>query len=280
MAMKWSQQRKIEVAVYIIVLSLAIILGAIGIIFLSGTFRDFFINLSADFLGVAILFFLVNRFFGLDQESTIQQQFDMVRNLIENKFGVLNDVKESKDKFNFEKLLQSAEQVDVIGYNLTSFLDEFRGKIIEQVQKGTKVRVIVVDPNSLAREMMYKHSTLHLYDKDIIQTFGFVNYINDGLSRKGQKKKFEFRVIDWIPSCSLIIVDANKSTGIMNVKVNTPSYRTPKYESRLHLIFTQTEQPKWFEFFAKQFNELWEYSYPWDGSYPHFEEQSEQNITS
>jgi hypothetical protein len=58
--MNLTKQKKFEVAVYIAVGALAIPIAVISAIFLSGPIRDFFLGLAADFLGVALLFFLVN----------------------------------------------------------------------------------------------------------------------------------------------------------------------------------------------------------------------------
>jgi hypothetical protein len=263
--MKLSQHQRIEVAVYIIIISFAVIIAAI-----STTLRDIpqqlGLNISADFIGVAVLYFLVNRFFGLNPEKVISKRTEMLFDLIEQKHQVLIDSKEAQKKLTDENLLQSAEELDVLGYTLVGFLGSFRGAVIERVKQGAQVRVLIVDPKSIAGEVIRQNSMAYPYEHYVVAALDHIRYIRDKLSESEKRIKgsFELRVINWIPSCALIIVDRSKQSGMIDVAVNTPYYRTLPSEGRLHYILEREQEPRWFLFYSQQFDRLWEGSQHWN----------------
>ncbi len=67
--------KKYEIAVYVILLLLAALLGFIGHHLTHDTIKSITLNLSSEFLAVALLFFFLNRFFmSADREDSAREQ--------------------------------------------------------------------------------------------------------------------------------------------------------------------------------------------------------------
>lgn len=275
--MKSNQRRKLEVAVYIVIGALAIPSFVGAVLLVETPIQDFLLNIAADFFGVAFLFFLVNRFFALDSEDTVSNQVDRLIHLAEQGFNVLVEEEEARQRLDIKKLLTTCHQLDILSFTLTEFLHEFQAQISECVCRGARVRILVIDPQSTAREVIYQNSAEHRpYDRDIVLTLSYIQKIQEMIAggNKQVKGGFDFKLTKWIPSCGLIIVDPNLKleSSMMKVTLHSPHYKTPGHESNLNIVFSHRDQPKWFGYFEEQFNRLWEESYLWNGVFPQFPE--------
>ncbi len=253
--MSRSQRRKFGIAVYLSVGALAVALAVIGVNYAQGALRDLALNLATDFLGVALLFFIVNQFFGLDAEGAASDRVEALLRQIERKQSILASSAEARQRFPVKELLASARQADILGYSLKGFLDEYRNLLTERVQEGTKVRVLVIKPSSQAHAVIQENSRLFTFDAEIELSLGYVRQIKELLSKQGGQVKgtFELKLTSWIPSCALVIIDPTLETGIVKVAINSPYYKThPK--DRLYLVLEKQEQPLWFDYYAGEFN--------------------------
>lgn len=246
--MNSKEKNRYEAAAYISIICLSLLLVAASLFIPWTTVRNLLVNLAASLLAVCVLFFLLNKFFLL---PSIDNPF--VDTFLTNE--------RAREVFSLHERLKKAVTLDVLGYNLRNFLEEFRDDVISCVQRGGTVRILVVDPLSTAGQVIVQNSRLGLFLNNSAETENIVrNYIEQRLqeSRLPEGAQFCFSKVNWIPSCSLIIVGRSPRTSVMKLAFNTAFYRTPRPRGRLNIVLEHTKHPYWFEFFAEQFSQLWE----------------------
>lgn len=179
-------------------------------------------------------------------------------------------VTEVHTELRLEELFDTARTVDLLGYNLKSLLYTTRELIANAVERGTIVRVVLVDIQSPDAQIFRKHTNRpHLLVPDWVAAFEHIRDIQRLLGEKPKVRgRLEVRVTDWIPSCSLILINANEESGIAKVSVHPLAFRQQS-SGRMSLVLERKDNPKAFEFLVKGFDILWEEdSEAWDGSIP------------
>lgn len=270
--MKLNQRVRLEIAVYISVAALAVPAIIASLYLKNPVLQNLLLNIGAAFLSVAFLFFLVNRFFGINENGIQSDKIEHLIQLAERKTTDLIDENEARNRFLLEKLITSCEELDAVSFNLTDFLITFWALIVERVKQGAKIRLIVIDPASCAYPVIDKNSPPHKpFDQSIHETLTRVQKIQKILAQeKKLKGSFEFKLTCWIPSCGLIIVNPKSKTkcGVMKISIHSPHYSTPHDESNLNIVLSQIEQSRWYDYFLNQFEKLWQEAYLWNGNIP------------
>lgn len=260
------RRKKFAVAVYLSVaaIGLALIFGAV--LYVQGIWRDITISLAANFLGVGLLFFLVNLFFGLDSDDVIGERLRETVESLEKRLSILTDSAESRKRFETERRFESANRIDLLGYSLSGILYKYHSLIAERVKDGAKVRVLVINPKSHAVDVIKENSDENsfTFESDLKIALTRMRVANELIVSDTKKTKgsFEVRLISWIPSCTLVIVNAGSGEGKMTVAINSPSNSQP--EDRPYLILDKREHAHWFEYYEKHFDVLWRGGQKWD----------------
>lgn len=256
--MKLTQKIRFEIAVYLALASLAISMAIISDTFIEGTVKAFVISVASGLFGVAILFFLLNRLFGITTGPE-DVKHAIVR-LAEERSTLVSDNAAARKLFHIDELLKTTRSLWIVGYNVESFLNHFRDSIVACVQRGGNVRILIIDPASKAREVIRENSSRHIFEKNLSLSFTHASYITDHLkNRPGRSRgRFELKLTKWIPSCAMIIVNPKFDSGTMKVSVNTPHYDTPRGGGRLNMIFRRSIDRYWFNYFVIQYERLWE----------------------
>lgn len=245
-------RKRYEFAAYISIVCISLVLAAASTFIPWNTIANLALNLAASLLSVCLLFFLLNRFFLLPDMGSTGGETLLTTDL-------------ARETLDLNKRLGSAKSIDLLGYNLSSFLDEFRDKILSCVRRGGGVRILVINPNSAAGSVVKDNSRLESFSRNSDSTNELVHsYMGEQLQKERlpEGARLEFGRVNWIPSCSLVIVDRSLRKGVIKVAVNTPFYRTPRPRGRLNLLLKSSQDRHWFEFFADQFEELWRESVP------------------
>ena len=97
-----------------------------------------------------------------------------------------------------------------------------------------------------------------LFDRDRTRLYKYIEQIRD---MSNSPNNIVVRTTDWIPSCSMIIVQENLSKAKAKIVINSPVLKLPvdnKIRDRRCLIFSRDEYPDDFEYFYSQFELLWE----------------------
>jgi low affinity Fe/Cu permease len=135
-------------AVYMVVLSLAVILILAGPFFtVSLDWKSVWINLGTSLLGVVVLFFLVQRFFLADAWGLSDRIEQLVRRL------ELSERPSARDFFvkapALDDYVRSAMQIDMCGVTLTSAVNKQFGNLRERLAQGATLRLLIADSDSL-----------------------------------------------------------------------------------------------------------------------------------
>lgn len=260
-------------AVYLIVLSLAVILVLAGIFFTnSPDWKSVWINLGTGLLGVVVLFFLVQRFFLADEWGLSDRIEQLVRQL------ELSERPSARDFFIKAPILdpyvRSATHIDLCGVTLTSTINKQFPNLRERIRQGATLRLLIVDPNSLGLEMSALRSEVpddvEYYTKRLEATLKDISYLDRGgfgfeqqeLQRDRQRKDdFSVRLLPYAPSFGIYRFESATGKNDIFVELYThgSGYGTPPIFS-----LTPDRDGVWYDYFTRQFNDMWQQAKPWE----------------
>jgi hypothetical protein len=261
------REQRYRIAVHLVLLSLALVFATFGVVLNrdSNSFPDLLLNLAAETAGAVLLYF-VFKFFLLDGESSIVTKLETIISLVRREFTPLVWERLAGDQFVivtnlFSTHLSGAKSMYALGYNHEELLRGFRKLLIESIRAGLQVRILLVDPNSAARDLLLANSHRKEWvDQHLENSFQYIAEIMKSIDGSNSRGSLDVRVISWIPSCSLVILNHDQDTGIARVAIHPPSINQPPGESRkrLNLILKQEECPEEFEYFRTSFEFLWD----------------------
>jgi len=153
-------------------------------------------------------------------------------------------------------------QIDVMGYSLRNFIHNNQQTLIQAVMNGASIRLIVIDPNGKSIEVIEKIKPRTGLADDVRRSLQISKNIIDE-SKETIRGKYEIRIIDWIPSCSLTIFNASSEDGWMEVGIFPPNYKKIA-EKKAYIQFSKKENENWFVEYASEFNDLWNVARPYE----------------
>ena len=172
----------------------------------------------------------------------------------------MDDTK-GKDKYSsksdeLRELIEKSSQIDALGYSLRTLIHNRQNSIIDAVKKGAIVRLLLIDPDGKSIEVMQKIKPQTGIKKDIIRSQEIAQLKIQDQIRQSTLGRFEIRVIDWIPSCSLLILNGNTEDGWMEVGYFPPNY---KYVvgNKVYVHFSKKKETSRFDDYYEEFNDLW-----------------------
>ena len=245
-------RKKYLLAVYLVVAGIAVILGLIGINNADGSLKDILINLSTEFLGVVLIFFLVNRLFLVDEMNT-NSRIDSLLQRIEADTTSIRGIENNES---LEKLLANRKVISLLGWSMITPLSRHSSALIHNIKNGASVRIVVIDPESTARELLRTPNRItHSFD-------AFCGYVSDIQKEViNATGSFEIRVLNWIPSCSLVLLDPLNADGYTRVTIYPPLPSAPVGE-RAHFLLSSTHDKRWHSSYVNQFEKIWEMATP------------------
>ena len=245
--MKSPQQKKLEVAAYIVISCLAVPSYILSLqVDPNSVFRDFLINISATLAGTGLLFFLLNRFFGLGGDPQ-----EVIR---ENK---------TKDFFQVEfpaelqKHFHTATEVWLGGSSLNRTIPTYQSLIEEKIKQGLKVNILLIDPNGVATEQVAKR----LWIQDSLDVRAATNMSLSRLSKlieQGFPGIIEIRTIDYPINFAYFAFDINTAAGSMFL-----AYYAFKQRRSVPKFMLTTKDGEWYDSFKNEILALWQESTPY-----------------
>jgi len=260
-------------AVYLVVLSLAVILILTGLFFTTNPdWKSVWINLGTGLLGVVVLFFLVQRFFLADEWGLSDRIEQLVRRL------ELSERPSARDFFvkapALDDYVRSAMQIDMCGVTLTSAVNKQFGNLRERLAQGATLRLLIADPDSLALEMSAQRSEVPedvgYYLKRLEATLKDVAYLERGgfgseeqeMQRANQNRgSFSVHLLPYAPSFGIYRFEtaAGKSDILVELYTHASGYVNPPI-----FALTPERDGAWYDYFAKQFDDMWQRAKPWE----------------
>lgn len=156
--------------------------------------------------------------------------------------------------------LSKATQIDGFGYSLINFIRNNKRTLTEAVKNGATLRLVVIDPNGKSVEVMKNIKPTTGITEDVSRTLKIAKSIQ-AESKESIRGKLEIRVIDWIPSCTTIILDGATDHGWMEIGFFPPSYKKVT-DSKAYLQLSRKVDKDWFDEYANAFNDVWEMAKP------------------
>lgn len=234
--MKISNKQKLEIGAYIVILALAIPCYIVAInIENNESLKNFLINISATFAGTGLLFFLLNRFFGI----TGNYNEPSANDFFQKKFP------------NFGDRIESAKSINIIGITLGRTSNTFVPDFQNCIDRGGKIKILVVNPNHKAMEVaanrFLKHQEYEKFKKECehaLDNFEVLKNRNNG--------NVEIRYLNAVPPFSLWTFDENSSRAELWLEIYT--FRN-NIEPAIHL--TPSRDKEWYRVFNEQFELMW-----------------------
>ena len=255
-------------AVYLVVASLAVIFLLVGINNATDTWQSVLLNLSTELLGVVLVFFLLNYLFLMDDWSLSERIENLVSRLELAERPSAKDFYQQPPKI--ESHIKAAKNIDLGGVSLTSTINKQLSNLRERIEEGANVRLLVINPNSLALQMLALRSEdtddIEYYRKRIDATFKDIEYLfrnwrdyqpDDKNLKKGN---FEVRLLSYAPSFGIAKFEFSGSSKVMFVELypHHVGYGAPP-----HFTLTPQLDGEWFEYFAGQYEAMWKKATVW-----------------
>lgn len=248
---KFTSRQKLEVGAYIVTLALAVPSYFWAISIGDSPLRDFVINLSATFAGAGFLFFLLNRFFGLDTGS---------------KFGdgeAISAVNFFRPDFeDLRERFRKANSIAINGITLSRTSNTYLNELKDCLARGGNVRIVIVNPQHPALEVaanrFNKHQDAEKIRRECEQTMDNLETL---FSPNRREKSVQVRLSNAVPPFGIWLIDADKSNAEIWAEIY--SFRGIR-DPALHLI--PYRDGEWFDYFQEQFEKLWEDALEWKPS--------------
>jgi hypothetical protein len=269
------RNRKIRylLAVYAIVLSMAVIFALIGknqteVGWLPYTV-GLITNLSTELIGVVIIFLLVNLLFFVDDWNLTER----VENLIQRLEITRPPASDFFIKWpELDPYIQKAQQIDMCGVTLTTIINKQFSNLRDRLHAGADIRIMLIDPDSLAPNMSAQRSTspddtdyylvrLEATLREIAYLFRSWEEFKRLAGTSSRSGSLVVRLLSYAPSFELISLDSNQSTGVLFVEIyiHKFGYSTPPtFDLNAH------RDGIWYKFFTEQFEQMWEAARPWE----------------
>ncbi len=167
----------------------------------------------------------------------------------------------SNDSFHLVEKLKTAKKINLISLSACNLLNKYRKEIEGAIYNGCEIRVIILKENSTAANLIASNQVHEEITKDIIRTKERLQQIKKSLTENKQgkyKEKIIAKEIDWIPSCSILSVYNNKTSGSTKLKMYPLDIDTPLNEIQTHMIVDSRIQEGMFVYLNKQFDTIWD----------------------
>jgi hypothetical protein len=169
------------------------------------------------------------------------------------------------DRFpaNREEYMKGAKELWLVGLTLNKTISNYYSILLENLNQGDHVRVLIVNPDSpygaLIAKRKFSHDTL-----DQIQTYQRFTLsklcsLKHGKELKAEfRKNLEIRTTNYPPFFGSIAADLDSIEGIIYVE----QYSYQMEDDRPKFVFRQNDT-KWFQFYSQQIMKMWNDSDEW-----------------
>lgn len=161
-----------------------------------------------------------------------------------------------------EERLRQAKTIAISGITLSRTSDSMWQIFQTCFGKGGKVRLLIVDPNHSAVELVarrfHKHQDPTMVRREIEHALDNFRTLT---LQSNAAKGFQVNFAQMVPAYGIWMIDAN--TPKAEIWVEFYTYRAAP-EPALHLL--PHRDGEWFQYFSDQFELLWKDSVPWKPS--------------
>ena len=163
-----------------------------------------------------------------------------------------------------ETLIRSSSTIDLCGLTMTTTLNKQASNLLERLEQGASVRLLIADPDSSALQM----STLRTFDpinKDYfrhkltasLQDIELIEQRWTDIRKRNPKNggAFTVRLLGFAPSFSVFAFNAAQSNGhtLVEIYAHRKAFVTPPV-----FELTAARDGDWYRYFTSQFEQMWE----------------------
>lgn len=153
----------------------------------------------------------------------------------------------------FRELIRGGKELWVYGPSVANVLRNDPDIQREILDRGGTVRVLMQNPHSPVMSVMPRqYNAIHHLDDDIQASLKVLR----GLAASLKTGTLEYGLIDHNPGFSLVVVDPDGADGRLVVEFH--GYDTDRIIDRMHLDISRQQSQHWFEYWANQFDVMWQ----------------------
>jgi hypothetical protein len=170
----------------------------------------------------------------------------------------------------FPELIRNATQLWVFGPSAINLLSQGNCESIRRAlfDKGTSdVRIVLLDPGeagAVALAVRHLDESLDFPGQDFESALAASVHQLERMTAWDNAGHFDYRFVGYNPGFSLVAVDPTSRDG--RVIVEFHGFRNETTGSRMHLTLTRRDSDEWFQYWTRQFEEIWTSSRTPEGS--------------
>ena len=255
--------KKYTLAVYLLLATLSIILMLISLNYLDeySSTQALFLNLATEIAGAVLIFFVVNRIFSIDERED-GQELRLLRKEIQEQFSPFSIASSKNSSVSFIRdNISIASHIDIVSYSRVILLRQNRDILIEAIKQGVKIRLIIVDINNKAGEIMLENArTAESVITNHSNVLRYIREIKQSVATVSPKTgAFEAKLTNWIPSCSVVLIHSPKAyLSKARVAIYPLAFRFTGSRRRI-LMLDGGRYPEHIDYFSEQIETLWEH---------------------
>jgi hypothetical protein len=256
--MKKSQQHSHNVLLtlaYAFLSSLSIILLLLSVLIENymGTktrIGTFSFHLGIELLGIAIVFFLIDKLLVRRQENLLATLEAIALRLDRR----LNFLLGAEDGRPFNEHMNDAKHVCLLGHTLNRLFKTYDQHFETALQRGAKIQILVLNPGGNGARLVSQRM-----GRDIRPDIETTLHIARGLRDAAKQRRHglvQIRTIDWVASCALLFFDPDSEEGRVRITIYPPDISSP-VAMRPHFVLSKRSDQRWFDAFYREFSALW-----------------------
>lgn len=155
----------------------------------------------------------------------------------------------------FQEVIKNKRVLWIYGPSAINVLRDSAHIKREVLDRGGEVRIIIQD--------IHSEAGMHILSQQIDKTMDLENSMRMSLDLVNRMKgwgKVELRLLPYSPGFSLIVVDPDARDG--KAIVEFYGYRNELITERMHIDITRQQSQHWFEYWAHQFQTMWDDAKP------------------
>ncbi|MBX3059322.1 MAG: hypothetical protein KF770_22865 [Anaerolineae bacterium] len=264
--MSRKQKLRYLLAIYLVVALAAVVLGFIAFGQTNTAWQSLLLNLSTEFLGVVLLFLLVNVVFLIGDWDLTDQVAELVQKL--KNPSARDFFKKAPSPEALQGYIQKAKCIDLCGVTLTATINRNFSDLRQRLFYGADVRIMIISPDLELLQSAAKRSesgSVEFYQNRLESTLREIEYLHKNWqdynrTHKTKAGKLAIGLLPYTPSFGLLSFQSVSNDRVLIVEMY-PHHKG--YDAPPHFFLTPENDGVWFDYFSTQFEEMWKKTTPW-----------------
>ena len=234
--------KNIDVYITIILAIVVSILGVLGIVE------------SNAIMGAILALIALVSFSLLSNRNQVKKMEGIIKNIESSQDLAEKFLTDDYDRAELLKQFKDSTSTYLWGLNFTRTIPLLLDSIENSLMKGHNVKILMIKPNSCASKMAELRSINQ--DESTISNVVVTNLNHlSKLQEKDYTGKLEVKLIDYLPSTTIVVFNTNTTLGLMYLRLQT--FRVQNERRPTFKLLKQSNK-EWFKFYIQQFENVWE----------------------